>query len=458
MTTSRFERPFKNGRRPPFLARPLAAARLLAVASLLALVGPALATAPPLPDLAGAEPRVAAKIASLHRAAASSPRAAEAWGRYGMTLDAHRYAGAAGAAYRYAAELDPRDFRWPYFLGALYETEAPGEAARWLEAAVAIDGAYAPAHVRLARTLEALDRRDQALQHYREAMRLAPDDPLGYLGAGRITLAAGDTAGAIALLERARERGPRIQAVVATLARAYQRAGDAARASALAAEARDLPRMLHHHDPRQAAIGTEAVDRESFLRRARTSLETGQTERARAELEGLLRLEPDDAETWRALAGVEDRLGRSEEALAAARRALAIDPALRGGYAALANALFELGRLGEAEDAARAALEVDPDDARLHLLSSMTAAARGDVAAVTAHLDRAYQIGTTDRELRGVMRSLYGELASALEEVGRRGEAARRLEQVLALAKEDGAPAAEQAALRARIEKLRAGG
>ena len=430
---------------------------LLAVAATV-MLAPASTLGQPraeLPDLAGAEPRVAAKIETLHRAVENRAEDADVWGRYGMTLDAHRYAEAAAAAYRRAAELAPRDFRWCYYLGALYETAAPAEAVPWLERAIAIDDAYAPARIRLARTLEGLGRRDPALEHYRAAMRLAPDDPLGYLGAGRIVLASGDARAAVELLERARERGPRLQAVIATLARAYQRAGDAARAEALAAEARKLPRMLHHHDPRHAAVGAEAVDRESFLRRARTLLETGQAERAKAELQELLRLEPDDAETWLALAGVEDQLGRGEDALAAARRALALDPGLRGGQAALANALFEMGRMAEAEAAARAALAVDPGDARLHLLSSMAAAQRGDVAAVTSHLDRAYAIGTTDPELRRVMSGLLGELAGALADVGRRQDAARRLEQVLALESAGGAPAARLEEIRARIGALR---
>jgi tetratricopeptide (TPR) repeat protein len=429
----------------------------LVVLTLIAAVGKvaAAATVPPLPDLAGAEPRVAAKITSLHRALEAAPGDGEAWGRYGMALDAHRYATAAAAAYEQAARIDPADFRWPYFLGAVRETEAPAEAARWLETALRIDAAYAPAHVRLARVLEALDRRDEALVHYRDAMRLAPTDPMGYLGAGRITLAQGDVRGAIALLEQARERGPDLQAVIATLARAHQRAGDTARAEALATEARGLPRMMHHHDPRHAAIAEEAVDRESYLRRARTSLETGQAARAKTRLEELLRLEPGDAETWLALAGVEDRLGNKEEAMAAARRALELDPRLPGGYSTLAKALFQMGRIDEAEAAARTALETDPDDARLHLLMSMTAAQRGDVAAVTTHLDRAYALGTEDRELRGVMRTLLRELAGALEDVGRTADAARRWEQALRLAEQDGAPQSERAEMTARIERLR---
>jgi tetratricopeptide (TPR) repeat protein len=430
----------------------------LAVALVLCAAGSPAADRAALPDLAGAEPRVRSKIEALHRDVENDASDAQAWGRYGMALDAHRYAEAAAAAYRRAAELAPRDFRWSYYLGALYETTDARGAATWLERAVAIDGAYAPARIRLARTLEALGRRDDALAHYREAARLAPDDPLGHLGAGRITLAAGDATAAIALLERARERGPRIQAVVATLARAYQRAGDTQRAQALAAEARDLPRMMHHHDPRHAAVGAEAVDRESFLRRARTLLETGQAERARAQLEELLRLEPNDAETRLALAGVLDQLGLHEEAFASARRALDLDPSLRGGHATLANALFELGRVAEAEEAARAALAVDPDNARLHLLSSMAAAARGDVDAVTRHLDRAYTLGTSDPELRRVMSSLLQELAGALEDVGRHREAAARLEQVLELAEQERAPEASRAEIRARIERLRARG
>jgi Flp pilus assembly protein TadD len=432
--------------------------RALIAAVLMLVSSVCRAASAPLPDLTGADPRVARKIEAMRAAVEDKPSDGETWGRYGMTLDAHRYSQAARVAYQRAAELDPQDFRWPYFLGAVMENEAPADAVRWLDAAVRLDPGYAPAHVRLARTLEALDRRDQALTHYRDAMRLAPDDPMGYLGAGRITLAGGDVPGAIALLERARARGPRVQAVVATLARAYQRAGDTARAQALAAEARELPRMMHHHDPRHAAIAGEAVDRESYLRRAKTLLETGQAAQAGAVLEELLQLDPNDAETWLALAGVEDRLGRNDKALASARRGLELDPALPGGYATLANALFELGRVEEAERAARSALEKEPDDVRLHLLLSMTSAQRGDVAGVTRHLDRAYTIGTTDAELRAVLRTLLSELGNALEDVGQRSDAARRFEQVLRLMKEDGSPAADRAAVESRIERLRAGG
>jgi len=74
---------------------------------------------------------------------------------------------------------------------------------------------------------------------------------------------------------------------------------------------------------------------------------------------------------------------------------------------------------------------------------------------VTAHLDRAYAIGTTDPELRRVMSGLLGELAGALTDVGRRQDAARRLEQVLALESAGGAPAARLEEIRARIGALR---
>jgi hypothetical protein len=56
------------------------------------------------------------------------------------------------------------------------------------------------------------------------------------------------------------------------------------------------------------------------------------------------------------------------------------------------------------------------------------------------------------------MRSLLGELAGALEDVGRRAEAAKRWEQVLRLAIEDGAPPPERAEIEARVRRLRSGG
>ena len=112
----------------------IANALLLAIAA--SVVPLAAAAVQPLPDLAGAEPRVAAKIRDLHRLLEQKPDDGEAWGRYGMALDAHRYAQAATLAYQRATELDAKDFRWWYFLGALQETESPAEAARSLDAAL----------------------------------------------------------------------------------------------------------------------------------------------------------------------------------------------------------------------------------------------------------------------------------------------------------------------------------
>lgn len=411
----------------------------------------------PLPELDGAEPAVAAKIRRLHGNVRAQPESAGAWGRYGMTLDAHRYYAEAEQAYRRAIELDDAEVRWPYYLGALLELSRPTEAARWLERSLRLDPGYAAARIRLARILEKLDRRAEAREHYRQATRLAPEDPLGPLGLGRIALHEGRTEEAIDHLEEARRRGPGLQAVVATLARAHHRAGDAELARQLADEARTLPRMLHHHDPLHAAIGDEAVDRESYLRRATTYRETGQLERAREEIVELLALDPDLAAGHLALARVHAAMGEPAKAIAAAREALAIDPESGAAHSLMADSLFELGRLDAAERAAREVLAVSPREVRMHLLLSMTAAARGDVGEVMARLDDAYALGTADPALRQVMTRLIAEMAAALAEVGRFEEAARRMEQVVGLAAEAGAPPEELRAHRRRLQAYRAG-
>lgn len=73
------------------------------------------------------EPQVAAKVSEAREAVLAGPESSEAWGRFGMTLHAHRLEGDAAVCYRRAAELSPGEFRWHYLLAhALRDTDAEG--------------------------------------------------------------------------------------------------------------------------------------------------------------------------------------------------------------------------------------------------------------------------------------------------------------------------------------------
>src|SRR5262245_55948664 len=84
-------------------------------------------------DLKGMETPVAQKIERLRIDAKDNPKSPAAWGKLAMNLDAADQNEAALDAYKYAAKLDPSDFRWPYFV-AISESEIGAEdSIDWFE-------------------------------------------------------------------------------------------------------------------------------------------------------------------------------------------------------------------------------------------------------------------------------------------------------------------------------------
>ena len=425
------------------------AGAFFAAAALMAPLVCAQATVPE-PEVAGVEPRVRAKVEAHYARVVARLDDARAWGTYGMVLDAHRMTKAAVRVYEEAWRLDPSDFRWPYHLGSILLFEDPGRALIWLERALKIDSSYAPAQIRMGEMLENLGRDDDARRHFSRAFDLDPDDALASLGLGRLSLARDDLDSAVPELERAYALGPEIQAVVATLARAYNRQGRRELARKLAQDARRLPRMTHHPDQLRGNVREQAVDTESYLRRARTYADVGQLERARTELETLVKIEPDLATAHFAAAGVYDRLGLAERALLSARRALELEPALAGAGAVVAGALFKLRRTDEARSQANRVLDEEPDNVHMLMIVSLVAAETGDVEELLGTLDRAYGARTDQSPMLRVMMQMLADVGESFAAVDQHEVARQWMEKAVVVAEESGedGPAA---AFRARL-------
>ena len=202
--------------------RPLAAALVF---FLLAAGSAAWAATIPEPSLAESEDLVGEKVRELRDLLAAEPLDAERWGRYGMVLEAHGFSDDARAAYTQANVLDSEEVRWVYYLAATFDSSAPQRAVDLYLRSIELDPAYAPAHVRVAQTLEKLARYDEARRHYERTTDLDRDNPFGPLGLGRIALRAGDSKAALRYLERAYRLSPEIHATVSALAQAYHRDG-----------------------------------------------------------------------------------------------------------------------------------------------------------------------------------------------------------------------------------------
>ncbi len=407
----------------------------------------------PIPRLDGAEPAVRQRLASLQADLRADPGNGDAWGRYGMVLEAHTFTDEAIAAYRQAHELSPRTFRWPYLLAALVDERSAADSLPLYRAALALDPDYAPGHVRLAEALERTGRFDGANRGYAQAARLDAANAHAHAGLGRLALAAGDVDAAIRHLSRARELAAENRSFAVTLAQAYARAGDRQRGQQLAAAARSLGRINYRNDPIRSSVQDLALDARSHLRRANAHRVHGELDLAERELRAGIELDPSRPELHFVLAEVLAASGDQPGSLAAARRAYELHPELEGVVPFLARALFQTGDFGSALAMAEEALRLNAGDVSMMLLIALISAERGDVGRTVEILDRAYQARPQDSATRDGLIQLLTNVGEAMASSGLPDAAAGQFEKALDLADEAGSP--ETASLRRRLAQVR---
>jgi len=418
-----------------------------------ATVAPSGAQPIPAPRLDGAEPAVRERLASLQADLRANPGNGEAWGRYGMVLEAHTFTDEAIAAYGHAHELSPRTFRWPYLLAALVDERSAADSLPLYRAALGLDPDYAPAHVRLAEALERTGQFDAANQQYAQAARLDPANAHAHAGLGRLALAAGDSDAAVRHLSRARELAAENRSFAVTLAQAYARAGDRQRGRQIAAAARALGRINYRNDPIRSSVHDLALDARSYLRRANAHRVHGELGLARRELRAGIDVDASRPELHFALAEVLAASGDPAGSLAAARSAYQLHPELEGVAPFLARALFQTGDLSGALAMAEEALQLDAGDVSMMLLVALVSAERGDVVRTVEVLDRAYEARPQDPTTREGLIRLLTNVGEAMVSSGLPNAAAEQFRKALDLAEEVGS--AEAAGLRRRLAQIR---
>ncbi|MCY3928167.1 MAG: tetratricopeptide repeat protein [Acidobacteria bacterium] len=406
----------------------------------------------PEPPLDGSEPAVRQRLASLQADLRAAPENGEAWGRYGMMLEAHTFTNEAIAAYRQAHTLSPGAFRWPYLLAALVDERSAAESLPLYRAALALDPDYAPGRVRYAEALERTGQFDEAAAEYERAARLMPANAHAHAGLGRLALAAGDPGGAVGHLSRARDLAPENRSFAVTLAQAHARAGEQKLAREIAAAARSLGRINYRNDPIRSSVHDLALDVRSYLRRANAHRVHGELELAQRELRAGIAVDGSRPELHFALAEVLAASGDQPGSLAAARSAYELHPGLEGVAAFLARALFQSGDLSGALAMADEAVELDVGDVNMMLLVAIISAEQGDVVRTVEILDRAYQTRPQDTPTRNALIQLLTNVGEAMASSGLQDAAAVQFEKALDLAEETESP--DVAVLRRRLAQL----
>lgn len=265
--------------------------------------------------------RLVDAVESAQHAVVSTPDSAAAWGRLGHVYLAHEWRAEAAQCYQYAGQIEPDAFRWLYYHGRAVDND-PVKAADVFAQAIALDAAYAPAHIHYANALRNSGKFKIAGRHFERALELAPRNPFSELRLGQLALSAKQFETARDHLLRALALNPKQSEVHAALAQVYL-ALDDKDASRHHAQAAQLPTKYNAMlDPLYKEVEKAGVSKFWFTRRGRQYFMAKNFERAAEELAVVVSEDEKNPLIWYlygvSLLGIE----RDKEAVTALERAL----------------------------------------------------------------------------------------------------------------------------------------
>jgi len=192
-----------------------------------------------LPDLSRVDAPVQAQVRerydtlkqAIEKRSTPAAELAEAYGGYGLVLQASEFFEAAEPCYLNAQTLAPDDVRWPYYLGHLYKSRgATDKAEAAFRRALELQPNDLATLVWLGRLNLDLGKADAAESLFQKANGLAPRTISVIAGLGQVAIAKHDYAAAVTYLEDALHLDPEAESLHAPLAAAYRGLGQLDRA------------------------------------------------------------------------------------------------------------------------------------------------------------------------------------------------------------------------------------
>jgi Flp pilus assembly protein TadD len=317
-------------------------------------------------DLADADPDVAAAVGAAREEVRQAPRSAARWGNLGMVLAANGYYDEADPCFGQAERLEPREARWPYYRGMTLLFRDHEAAIAGFKRAVRLRGDEPAMRLRLAETLLAQDRREEAEEQYRRLLLLEPLNPRAHLGLARLAYLRGDLSAAREALAPCGSDPLTQKASHTLLAEIEQRAGDPAAATRERARAAELPEDQDWADPLVAEIDRLKAGKQARLSYAVQLLRQGRADEAGTLLRELVAAYPDWDQAWLDYGRFLLEGHAYAEADEALRRAVRLAPGSVEGHFYLGVVLVQRGDYAVAGTHFREATRLKPDYARAY--------------------------------------------------------------------------------------------
>jgi len=322
----------------------------------------------PVPEASGLESSVRNALAhareELERVSAGKPKddaLANAYGELAMTYHAQNFVPSAEAAYANARVLAPRDKRWPYLLGHLYnDASRVSEALPAFESALAIDGSDAAILFSLGEVYLQHGDLDKARTMYEKLESMSATRAAALTGLGKVALAKQQYKEAVGYLEEALSLAPGATRLRQPLAMAYRGLGDRAKAEENIRQFTVDGPQPEIADPMVDAMGAKVASARVLLRRGQRYGRAGRFDLAEPVFRAAVAADPGNAEALANLGVSLANLARLDEAQRYLAQSLAMDD--RNAFAHLGLGVI-LDRQGQDQPAIEhytAALSRDP--------------------------------------------------------------------------------------------------
>ncbi|MEP6707068.1 MAG: tetratricopeptide repeat protein, partial [Pyrinomonadaceae bacterium] len=365
-----------------------------------------------LSDMQRMEPEVREHLSSAQKALASAindpatpaDKLGELYGVTGEIYQAYSLNSAAKECYLNAARLAPKDFRWVYLLGKLYEKEGDvREAINNYDVGRQLRPDYLPVFVSLGNIYLQLNRLDEAEANFKRALELSENAAAAQYGLGQAALSKRSYVDAARYLEKALSLAPEANRLHYALAMAYRGLGKMDQAQSHLAlsgtvgvrvsdplvdglqnlvkgarlylirgrAALEAHRFSEATDLFRKAIAAQPDDITAHFNLGAALTQTGDLSGAAAQFEETLRLDPNHPNSHYNLGLVLGQANRHEEAIKHLRSAADAEPTDTQSRFLLGQELLKVRRFDEAETELSRVLQSDPEneDALLGLVT-----------------------------------------------------------------------------------------
>ena len=322
---------------------------------------------PPVPQLNTENflPKVRANIESALKAAIANPDDAATVGKLGMLLSAHNQMAAAAQCFERARALEPKSFRWTYYLATSQTDQEKSITA--LEEGLRLDPSYVPARLRLADLLLAANRPEKSRIEYEAVLQAKPRSPQAHYGFGRYWSMVGELKNATSHYRKAIELFPQYGAANYVLALTLRQQGQQTESEEFfRAYEKNKTGAPEPEDPLQAEIAELNAGAMTHMRRAAELEQAGKLPEAVFEQNQALEIDPKLVQAHVNLISLYGRLGQIEKAEQFFRSAIALDANQADAYYNYGVLLFNRKELAEAEEKFHQTLAINPYHAQAH--------------------------------------------------------------------------------------------